>query len=262
MCSGSLCVARHRAPRGVPGLHHQWSTPVQDLLQSVPVLDLSRPEAEVAPLLHKACVESGFFYVTRHGIPEELLEAMFDRSRAFFALPMDAKMAIHINKHNRGYTKVALQPAGTLQHSSQAAALQWHGQQQTLWAALEPWPGTHSWARTAPHQTMCQAAGPAGWRAADGSHHVGCAVRSWTRRRWTRPSSASQTPRRASTSGAPKTPGWIPARPLNPVAAKSARASTSTRLFGPAVSAERPGLLLHLLGLPGCPMHLAARAGS
>ena len=50
--------------------------------------------------------------VKNHGVSEELLGAMFDRSQAFFALPMEDKMGIHINSHNRGYTRVrSLLPA-------------------------------------------------------------------------------------------------------------------------------------------------------
>ena len=43
-----------------------------------------------------------------HVISEKLLAAMFDRSRAFFSLPMEDKMRIHINSHNRGYTRVRM----------------------------------------------------------------------------------------------------------------------------------------------------------
>lgn len=46
------------------GLHspEQHSTCVQALLEAVPVLDLAHPEADVASVLHRAAVESGFFY--------------------------------------------------------------------------------------------------------------------------------------------------------------------------------------------------------
>ena len=49
--------------------------------------------------------------VKNHSISEALLAAMFDRSRAFFSLPMEDKMRIHINKYNRGYTRVRVRSA-------------------------------------------------------------------------------------------------------------------------------------------------------
>jgi len=50
--------------------------------------------AAVARELRAACMESGFFYVTDHGVPQDLLDAMFAASRRFFAQPLERKMAI------------------------------------------------------------------------------------------------------------------------------------------------------------------------
>ena len=61
--------------------------------------------------MREACLETGFFYVINHGVPDALMQAQMDASRAFFALPAEAKMALHIDRspHRRGYEPLALQ---------------------------------------------------------------------------------------------------------------------------------------------------------
>ena len=61
---------------------------------TLPVIDISADPAQVAPRIEAACRESGFFYVTGHGVPEELIRRLDTASRAFFALPLDDKMEI------------------------------------------------------------------------------------------------------------------------------------------------------------------------
>lgn len=41
--------------------------------------------------LRKACEEYGFFQLTGHGIPEDLLEAALQKNEEFFNLPMEMK---------------------------------------------------------------------------------------------------------------------------------------------------------------------------
>jgi len=81
---------------------------------SLPILDLSRLEAgpEEAEAfraeLREVTHEYGFFYLTGHGVPAELIERVMGTSRAFFNLPEDDKMAIENlqSPHFRGYTRV------------------------------------------------------------------------------------------------------------------------------------------------------------
>jgi len=49
-------------------------------------------------------VESGFFYVTNHGIQDDLLGAVFAESKEFFELTLEEKMALQRNSSHRGYT--------------------------------------------------------------------------------------------------------------------------------------------------------------
>ena len=55
----------------------------------VPVIDLSRPDA--AEAMWAAATSVGFFTVTNHGVPDELIENAFASSKQFFARDLDAK---------------------------------------------------------------------------------------------------------------------------------------------------------------------------
>ncbi|HXW47489.1 MAG TPA: 2-oxoglutarate and iron-dependent oxygenase domain-containing protein [Streptosporangiaceae bacterium] len=84
---------------------------------AVPVIDVSAlvsggpPAArgEVAGQIQAACRDRGFFYVTGHGLPGELLTDLADASAEFFALPEADKLEIameHGGRAWRGYFPV------------------------------------------------------------------------------------------------------------------------------------------------------------
>ncbi|MCY4395819.1 MAG: isopenicillin N synthase family oxygenase [Rhodospirillaceae bacterium] len=56
-----------------------------------------------AAAMGEAYSDTGFAYVTGHGIPADVIAALFDASRRFHALPQAAKDAIAVNRHHRGY---------------------------------------------------------------------------------------------------------------------------------------------------------------
>jgi len=60
----------------------------------IPVIDLAG--ANVSWEIHKACRETGFFYVANHGVPQVLIDAQFECARRFFALPLEKKLALHM----------------------------------------------------------------------------------------------------------------------------------------------------------------------
>ena len=62
--------------------------------------------------IQDACRNVGFFYVKNHGIRDEHLEAVFSDIKAFFDLPLEEKVKIHMGKSQifRGYTPIALWP--------------------------------------------------------------------------------------------------------------------------------------------------------
>ena len=68
----------------------------------IPNIDLSgafssSPEArrEVAERIGAACRDTGFFYVSNHGVPEEAIAGMIAASQSFFARPREEKMKLH-----------------------------------------------------------------------------------------------------------------------------------------------------------------------
>jgi isopenicillin N synthase-like dioxygenase len=59
--------------------------------------------AAAAGQIQGACRERGFFYVTGHGVPAELLEQLADASAEFFALPLADKMEIAMEHGGRAW---------------------------------------------------------------------------------------------------------------------------------------------------------------
>ncbi len=51
--------------------------------------------ARVAQSFRAACLDKGFLYITDHGIPEQLRQAVFAEARRFFALPPERKAEVH-----------------------------------------------------------------------------------------------------------------------------------------------------------------------
>lgn len=87
-------------------------------LNSVPVIDLgpalsggSPDRAGAAREINRACRELGFFYISNHGVPSDLVDRHLEIARAFFALPIDEKMQIDGTRSGamRGYEPMAAQ---------------------------------------------------------------------------------------------------------------------------------------------------------
>jgi isopenicillin N synthase-like dioxygenase len=83
---------------------------------TIPIIDLSgsfsfnlEDRRKVAWDLHKACRETGFFYVINHRIPMHLIEDQFAWAARFFELPPEAKLALDMKKSP---SKVGYEPIG------------------------------------------------------------------------------------------------------------------------------------------------------
>lgn len=77
----------------------------------LPVVDISGSdpdslEKQIADI-KKACLESGFFYVTSHGVSQDVVEGAFAAQREFFSLSLAEKNTIASDINNRGYTAMA-----------------------------------------------------------------------------------------------------------------------------------------------------------
>jgi isopenicillin N synthase-like dioxygenase len=72
----------------------------------LPVLALDRLDLDE---LRQTCHEIGFFYVSGHGVDQELCRQVLELSRRFFELPLEEREAIdHIRSPQfRGYTRLA-----------------------------------------------------------------------------------------------------------------------------------------------------------
>lgn len=73
--------------------------------------DLAKRQG-LAAKIYEACVRVGFFYVKNHGVDNTVMKNVFSAARNFFALPLEEKMEIDLNKsaHFRGYTKLMVWP--------------------------------------------------------------------------------------------------------------------------------------------------------
>jgi isopenicillin N synthase-like dioxygenase len=92
-------------------------TPPTDA-REIPVIDLAPagspdPAARkaVAWEIHKACRDTGFFYVRNHGVGETLVAEQLAQARRFFALPLDEKMKLDMTRNQgpSGYEAMKLQ---------------------------------------------------------------------------------------------------------------------------------------------------------
>ena len=88
----------------------------------IPVIDVSgavdRSDLEgVAAAIYRAATDHGFFYISGHGIPAELLAQAFSVAQGFFALPETAKATVAVNTDQRGWMAQGMsQLAGASTH--------------------------------------------------------------------------------------------------------------------------------------------------
>ena len=97
--------------------------------KSIPVVDLAPSfadasgQARVAQDIHRACRETGFFYVRHHGVPQPLIDAQFAAAKAFFDLPLEQKMATHMKNSptTAGYEPIGGQALDSQDANAEAA---------------------------------------------------------------------------------------------------------------------------------------------
>ena len=74
----------------------------------IPLIDLTALRTnkglqQIGAKIKTACLGSGFFMVSNHGIDEDLVAAVFCANRWFHDLPLVDKVAIKLNHWHRGY---------------------------------------------------------------------------------------------------------------------------------------------------------------
>ncbi len=67
------------------------------------MIDLSGSMASTATAIERACRDSGFFYVSGHGVPAALIARMDAAAREFFALPEATKLEIAMEHGGRAW---------------------------------------------------------------------------------------------------------------------------------------------------------------
>ncbi|GLX94633.1 2-oxoglutarate and iron-dependent oxygenase domain-containing protein [Herbidospora sp. NBRC 101105] len=77
-------------------------------MTTLPVIDVrplldGGPAERTAAEIEAACVDSGFFYVSGHGVPAGLIGELDDCARRFFALPEEAKLKIAMARGGRAW---------------------------------------------------------------------------------------------------------------------------------------------------------------
>ncbi|EXS71226.1 isopenicillin N synthase family dioxygenase [Sphingobium sp. Ant17] len=85
---------------------------------NIPVIDLGPSFADdtdlkkaVAWEIHKTARDTGFFYITNHGVPQATMDGQLELAKQFFDLPVDEKMKVDASKSSctRGYESPGLQ---------------------------------------------------------------------------------------------------------------------------------------------------------
>ena len=74
----------------------------------IPVIDVSgailgTDIQGVAEAIFAAATDHGFFYISGHGISQDLMDQAFAVSQAFFALETDRKQSVAVNTYQRGW---------------------------------------------------------------------------------------------------------------------------------------------------------------
>ncbi|GAA4045516.1 isopenicillin N synthase family dioxygenase [Nonomuraea soli] len=72
-------------------------------MSTLPVIDLSQPDDQVADQIGQACRDNGFFYLSGHGVPPELIKRLDSAARRFFDLPEHVKAEISMERGGRAW---------------------------------------------------------------------------------------------------------------------------------------------------------------
>jgi isopenicillin N synthase-like dioxygenase len=79
----------------------------------IPVLDVA-PLASgniadvtaVGRAMREASERIGFFYIRNHGVPQDLIDRVYEVSRRFYSQPLEEKLKVRVNACHRGFLKV------------------------------------------------------------------------------------------------------------------------------------------------------------
>jgi isopenicillin N synthase-like dioxygenase len=82
-------------------------------MKTLPIVDMSgmysgdAADAQaVAARVHQACTEVGFFYVTGHGVAQDVIDDALGTMQQFFLLPVEEKRRCAVNANHRGFHQI------------------------------------------------------------------------------------------------------------------------------------------------------------
>ena len=95
----------------------------------IPVVDLAGTDTSgvvrenAAQAIHRACRETGFFYIANHGVNADFVEAQFAAAKALFDLPLAEKMRLDMKQSptTAGYEPIGGQALDSQDANSQKA---------------------------------------------------------------------------------------------------------------------------------------------
>ena len=119
------------------------ATVASQVRQSVPVVDIATLAGPVTPAFRDTARELrrvfetiGFAYIAGHGVAQAQVDDVFAASRAFHALPLEAKQRLKINAAHRGYMGMSTSTIVT----SSVAKVTKPNQSESLMVMHEPAP--------------------------------------------------------------------------------------------------------------------------
>ncbi len=129
---------------------------------------------EIISEVRRACLSTGFFQITGHGVPKSLQQSLFDSAANFCAFPFEEKMKLDATKTvgHRGYNVLASQSyegdvLPDLKEVSCAGPMMTEGSSNSLLRRATTLVRTYlhltsasktaafSWGRTSGHQSRC-----------------------------------------------------------------------------------------------------------
>eukprot|EP01083_Nonionella_stella_P087406 243188_1 len=72
---------------------------------SLTLIDLSLEDDQLVDSVKRACTSDGFFYISNHGVPQELIDRTYVQAKRFFDLPLEDKLKVELESGTtRGYS--------------------------------------------------------------------------------------------------------------------------------------------------------------
>lgn len=110
----------------------------------LPVIDIGRERdaATIAREIRTAALDTGFYYIANHGVPQAARDRAFDALPAFFDLPLEEKERLRRGKGKKGYegTGVQIIDAGSPPDLKESWNVGWERGAREPEAAINQWP--------------------------------------------------------------------------------------------------------------------------